>query len=102
MNHSRLSSPTLVVFYLKLTTHLENIDFQSTFQNKDANKAWDSLKGIIEDTIDRYIPLTPRRKEGDPKRFSKNHNADNFDRFKLAKTACKKGVLPQNENLSTT
>ena len=93
-----------------LKNHLENINFEEIFQDKDANSAWIAFKGTIEDTISRYIPLSPRRKQGDPpwlsksvkrlinrkqrfwKRFSKNRNDANYERFKSAEKLCKKGV----------
>ena len=101
-----------------LKNHLENINFEEIFQDKDANSAWIAFKGTIEDTISRYIPLSPRRKQGDPpwlsksvkrlvnrkqrfwKRFSKNRNDANYERFKSAEKLCKKGVSVQSANLS--
>ena len=99
-----------------LKNHLENIDFQRLFQDKDANTAWLALKEVIDDSITRYIPLSARRKQGDPpwmtalvkrlvnrknkkwKRFSKNRTDDNFVRYKEAEKQCKKGVSAAKRN----
>ena len=93
-----------------LKNHIENIDFGSLFQDKDANQCWLSLKDIIESGLDRYIPLTCRRKPGQPpwmnklvknltnkkrrhwKRFKKNRSDLNFENFKQSEKLCKKAV----------
>ena len=93
-----------------LEEELKNVNFRELFQGKNANSAWIELKDKIEDTINRYIPLAPRRKQGDPpwlsravkrlinrkqkfwKRFSKNRNDMNFVNFKTAEKLCKRGV----------
>ena len=93
-----------------LKSHLESINFNEMFQEKNANSSWVLLKDTIEDTISRYIPLTPRRKQGDPpwltksvkrlinrkqrfwKRFSKNRSDANINTFKTAEKLCKRGV----------
>ena len=93
-----------------LKSHLENVNFQSEFQNKDVTTAWATFRALIEDSINRYIPLVERRKKGDPKwmtravknlvnrkqkawrRFSKNRSDQNFEKYKLAEKQCKKGV----------
>jgi hypothetical protein len=93
-----------------LKAHLESIDFDAMFQDKNADTAWVCFKDILEGALDRYIPLTPRRKQGDPpwmtravkrlvnrkqrfwKRFSKNRSDYNFDKYKQAEKLCKQGV----------
>ena len=99
-----------------LTKHLDDIDFPQLFQNKNTNESWLALRNVIDDSITRYIPLTARRKQGDPpwmtghvkrlvnrknkywKRFSKNRTPDNFDRYKVAVKQCKKGVSAAKRN----
>ena len=93
-----------------LIEHMNNIDFASLLQSQDANTAWVTLKDTISDAMDRYIPLTHRRKPGQPlwmnknvknltnlkrrhwKRFKKNRTEANFDQFKLSEKKCKKAV----------
>ena len=93
-----------------LSRHLQNIDFEAQFQDKNVTEAWDLFKTTIYDAINRYIPLSPRRKKGDPpwmsrkvkrlvnrkqkfwKRFSKDRSDENFARYKTAEKECKKGV----------
>ena len=71
---------------------------------------------MIDDSISRYIPLTARRKQGDPpwmnsyvkrlvnrkqtkwKRYAKNRTNDNFIRYKEAEKECKKGVSAAKRN----
>ena len=87
---------------------IQNIDFPRIFQDKDANECWVALKEETERAMDRYIPLTARRKPGEPpwltravkritnkkrrlwKRFSKNRSEENFARFKEVEKECKK------------
>ena len=47
-----------------LTAHLSGIDFESLFQDKDVNGAWEALKEVTEAALNRYIPLVERRKLG--------------------------------------
>ena len=93
-----------------LKEHLDSINFQSEFQNLDTNEAWTRFKKVLQDSIDRYIPLKPRRKKGSPiwmtrkvknlvnrkqsrwKRFTKNRTDENFAMYKLAEKQCKRGV----------
>ena len=99
-----------------LKNYLESIDFVELFQEKNANTAWLTLKEVIDDSISRYIPLTARRKQGDPpwmnsyvkrlvnrkqtkwKRYAKNRTNDNFIRYKEAEKECKKGVSAAKRN----
>ena len=73
-------------------------------------EVWNKFKAIIEASIDRYIPLAPRRKKGSLpwmtrevkrltnrkqkawKRYSNNRSEANLDKYKLALKCCKKGV----------
>ena len=93
-----------------LKMHLKNIDFIGAFQDKNASEAWDTFKELTEESLNRYIPLKPRRKQGDPpwmshsvkrlinrkqrswKKFKINRSEVNFASFKLAEKLCKKGV----------
>ena len=99
-----------------LKNYLESIDFVELFQVKNAITAWLTLKEVIDDSISRYIPLTARRKQGDPpwmnsyvkrlvnrkqtkwKRYAKNRTNDNFIRYKEAEKECKKGVSAAKRN----
>ena len=99
-----------------LKNYLESIDFVELFQEKNANTAWLTLKEVIDDSISRYIPLTARRKQGDPpwmnsyvkrlvnrkqtkwKRYAKNRTNDNFIGYKEAEKECKKGVSAAKRN----
>ena len=90
-----------------LVNFIKDIDFPAIFQGKNANECWESLKVETERAMDRYIPLTPRRKPGEPpwltqgvkritrkkkcfwKRFAKNRSADNFAHFKEVEKECK-------------
>ena len=49
-----------------LKNHIADIDYVRLFQDKDANECWVTLKDTIESAMDRYIPLTNRRKPGQP------------------------------------
>ena len=93
-----------------LSDHLKSVDFIGQFQGKNVENVWCTFRSILEDSIDRYIPLAPRRKQGSPpwmtrevkrlanrkqkawKCFSKNRSAENLEKYKLALKACKKGV----------
>ena len=99
-----------------LVNHVKNIDFPGIFQGKNANECWESLKEETERALDRYVPLAPRRKPGDPpwltqgvkritrkknrywKRFAKNRSADNFVRFKEVEKECKRAVHNAKRN----
>ena len=89
---------------------IKNINFPGIFQGKDAGQQWDTLKEVTDIALDRYIPLTSRRKPGQPpwlsqaviritrkknrywKRFAKNRTVDNFDRYKVVEKLCKRSV----------
>ena len=93
-----------------LKNHIATIDYVSLFQDKNANECWVTLKDTIESAMDRYIPLTNRRKPGQPlwmtklvrnltnkkrrhwKRLKKNRTDTNFDQFKLSEKLCKRAV----------
>ena len=49
-----------------LKAYLEEIDFLGDFQNKGTDESWSRFKEVIEDSINRYIPLKSRRKKGRP------------------------------------
>ena len=93
-----------------LIESIKSVNFDQLFQNKDANQCWLALKEVTENSLNRYIPLAPRRKQGEPlwmtrevkritnkkqrfwKRFSKNRSNENFDKFKAVEKLCKKAV----------
>ena len=49
-----------------LAIHISEIDFPSLFQGKNVDEAWETLKGSLNQALDRYIQLIERRKKGDP------------------------------------
>ena len=93
-----------------LTDHLKSVDFLEKFQGKNVSEAWTVFKETIEVALNRYIPLAPRRKKGNPlwltrhvknlinrkqrswKKFSKSRSPADFEKYKLAEGICKKGV----------
>ena len=93
-----------------LKDYVNSIDFQTEFQNLNTNDAWTRFKSLLDESINRYIPLKPRRKKGRPvwmnrkvrnlvnrkqsswKKFVKNRSDSNFQKYKLAEKQCKKGV----------
>ena len=93
-----------------LTAHLSGIDFESLFQDKDVNGAWEALKEVTEAALNRYIPLVDRRKLGDPpwmtrsvkrlvrkkrrkwKLYASDRSVENLNSFKSAEKECKKAV----------
>ena len=93
-----------------LKNHVNSIDFHTEFQNLNTNDAWTRFKTLLDESINRYIPLKPRRKKGRPvwmnrkvrnlvnrkqsswKKITKNRSDSNFEKYKLAEKLCKKGV----------
>lgn len=93
-----------------LVNCVQEIDFQRIFQGKDANQRWETLREVIDSALDRYIPLTTRRKPGEPpwitpgvkritrrkkrywKRFTRNRTDGNFANYKECEKQCKKVV----------
>ena len=93
-----------------LSEYLKSVDFLAKFQDKNVEEVWSEFKAVIETSIDRYIPLAPRRKKGSPpwmtrevkrltnrkqkawKRYSNNRSEANLEKYKLALKSCKKGV----------
>jgi hypothetical protein len=93
-----------------LCNFFSEIDFEQLLQNKDANDSWLTLKDIINQGLDRYIPLMQRRRPGQPpwmtkkvknsvnrkqrhwKRYKKNRTPANFEQFKSSEKICKKAV----------
>ena len=89
---------------------IKNINFPGIFQGKDASQQWATLREVTDIALDRYIPLTTRRKPGQPpwltqavirvtrkknrywKRFTKNRSIVNFDNYKVMEKLCKKAV----------
>jgi hypothetical protein len=89
---------------------VKNIDFQGIFQGKNANQKWEAFKEVTDLALDRYIPMTPRRKPGSPpwlnpgitritrkksrywKRFTKNRTDTNFANYKEIEKQCKLAV----------
>ena len=89
---------------------VQEIDFVRIFQGKDANQRWETLREVIDCALDRYIPMTTRRKPGEPpwltpavkritrrkkrfwKRFTRNRTDGNFANYKESEKQCKKAV----------
>jgi len=89
---------------------IKNIDFPGIFQGKNACEQWSVLREVTELALDRYIPLTTRRKPGQPpwltravlrltrkknrywKRFTKNRSDHNFSNYKEVEKQCKRAV----------
>ena len=55
-----------------LKNHFENVNFHEIFQGKNANECWIELRSQIDVALDRYIPLTDRRRPGQLPWFNKN------------------------------
>ena len=49
-----------------LKHHLQGINWAAKFQGKDAEEAWKDFKETTTTLLDKYIPLIPRRKQGNP------------------------------------
>ena len=99
-----------------LAIHISEIDFPSLFQGENVDEAWETLKGSLNQALDRYIPLTERRKKGDPpwmtqsvrrlvrkkqrkwRVFAKNRTDLNFVSFKSAEKESKKAVQNAKRN----
>ena len=95
---------------------IKGVDFHGIFQGKDANQKWETLKEVTDIALDRYIPLTTRRKQGSPpwitqavkrvtrkksrywKRYTKNRNDANFARYKEIEKQCKRVVQNAKKN----
>ena len=93
-----------------LKSHLQNVDFHGEFQRQNTEESWSRFKEVVADSINRYIPLKPRRMKGSPiwmnskvknlvnrkqkfwKKFSKDRSSTNFELYKLAEKECKRGV----------
>ena len=103
-----------------LKKHLHDTDFVSLISTKNANDAWQTFKSTIMETIDMFIPVTKRRKQGEPpwmtkkvknlvnrkqrawKNFSKNRTDALFEKYKRAEKECKKGVSAAKCRLERT
>ena len=55
-----------------LKTHFENVNFHEIFQGKNAYECWIELRSQIDEALNRYIPLTDRRRPGQLPWFNKN------------------------------
>ena len=93
-----------------LKNHFENVNFHEIFQGKNANECWIELRSQIDVALDRYIPLTDRRRPGQPPWFNKNikrlcnrkrrhwrkfksdRSPANFDLYKRSESELKKAV----------
>ena len=93
-----------------LSVHLAHVDFDQLLQGKNVDEGWETLKATINQAIDRYIPLVPRRKKGDPpwlskalkrllrrkrrkwRRYLSDRCDENFTAFKIIEKECKKSV----------
>ena len=93
-----------------LRAHLQSTDFVGSFQDHGTCEAWTNFRSIIEDSIQKFIPLKPRRKKSEPqwmtrfvknlvnrkkrcwKKYTKNRTEKNFEKYKEAEKKCKKGV----------
>ena len=49
--------------YNKINADLESHDWEKVIGNATANDAWNKFKGILQETVDRNIPLLGIRKE---------------------------------------
>ena len=100
----------------RFAIHISEIDFPSLFQGKNVDEAWETLKGSLNQALDRYIPLIERRKRGDHpwmtqsvkrsvrkkqrkwRLFAKNRTDFNFVNFKSAEKESKKAVQNAKRN----
>ena len=99
-----------------LVNCIKNIDFHGIFQGKNADQKWETFKEVTDIALDRYIPMTTRRKPGQPpwlshaviritrkksrywKRFTKNRSDTNFANYKNIEKQCKRAVQNAKKN----